>query len=380
MPPLQRTRVRLARRRRRGPRAAAFRRGADYDDTWLRDSGPITLREGDGLPPARFPLHRLGRQVRGRARRPARRRARVRNGLFAAAAHERIDFALEGGAHRDRRRRHAAVHLALPARAPPAALARRDRRASCASRCAQAARALARPRLPGRRRHRRAHRHPRPLRPRRDASSTRAATIRPTATTPNCRRWPTSSPRCARVDGQPYRLFALPWAKPILDEGRRLAASYANFLIINGARADARLWRSRRRATPRWCWPRAFPEREIVPVRLPPADLAERQPALHHHAVARRSAGMSNRAERSLRVALVQERDHGGRRSQPGADRSRASRAPPRSGARAGAAAGTAQRRLFLPARGRSTSSTTPRRSPARAPSASARWRRSTAW
>jgi agmatine/peptidylarginine deiminase len=36
-------------------------------------------------------------------------------------------------------------------------------------------------------------------------------------------------------DGQPYRLFPLPWAKPVLDEGRRLAASYANFLIINGA-------------------------------------------------------------------------------------------------------------------------------------------------
>ena len=36
-------------------------------------------------------------------------------------------------------------------------------------------------------------------------------------------------------NGQPYRLFELPWPKPILDEGRRLAASYANFLIINGA-------------------------------------------------------------------------------------------------------------------------------------------------
>ncbi|MEO5962365.1 MAG: agmatine deiminase family protein, partial [Thermomonas sp.] len=41
-------------------------------------------------------------------------------------------------------------------------------------------------------------------------------------------------------DGHPYRLFPLPWAKPIIDinadgESRRLAASYANFLIINGA-------------------------------------------------------------------------------------------------------------------------------------------------
>ncbi|MNI36176.1 Agmatine deiminase [compost metagenome] len=36
-------------------------------------------------------------------------------------------------------------------------------------------------------------------------------------------------------DGQPYRLFPLPWAKPVIDEGRRLAASYANYLIVNGA-------------------------------------------------------------------------------------------------------------------------------------------------
>lgn len=36
-------------------------------------------------------------------------------------------------------------------------------------------------------------------------------------------------------DGRPYRLFPLPWAQPVVDGGRRLAASYANFLIINGA-------------------------------------------------------------------------------------------------------------------------------------------------
>ncbi|MGY0619464.1 agmatine deiminase family protein [Lysobacter sp. A378] len=35
--------------------------------------------------------------------------------------------------------------------------------------------------------------------------------------------------------GQPYRLFPLPWPRPVVDGGRRLAASYANFLVINGA-------------------------------------------------------------------------------------------------------------------------------------------------
>ncbi|WP_305804014.1 agmatine deiminase family protein [Stenotrophomonas sp. YIM B06876] len=36
-------------------------------------------------------------------------------------------------------------------------------------------------------------------------------------------------------EGAPYRLFPLPWPQPVIDQNRRLAASYANFLIINGA-------------------------------------------------------------------------------------------------------------------------------------------------
>lgn len=37
------------------------------------------------------------------------------------------------------------------------------------------------------------------------------------------------------IEGKPYRLFPLPWPGPVMDGDRRLAASYANFLIINGA-------------------------------------------------------------------------------------------------------------------------------------------------
>lgn len=36
-------------------------------------------------------------------------------------------------------------------------------------------------------------------------------------------------------DGRPYQLAPLPWAQPIRDGDRRLAASYANYLVINGA-------------------------------------------------------------------------------------------------------------------------------------------------
>ena len=71
-------------------------------------------------------------------------------------------------------------------------------------------------------------------------------------------------------DGRPYRLFPLPWAQPIIDEDRRLAASYANFLIVNGAvlmpaygDADAD---ARAQAT----MAEAFPDREIVAVPCRP--------------------------------------------------------------------------------------------------------------
>ena len=75
------------------------------------------------------------------------------------------------------------------------------------------------------------------------------------------------------VDGKHYRLFELPWPRPIHDtneEGeRRLAASYANFLIVNGAvlmpvygdPADARAAAVMQQA---------FPDREIVPIPCRP--------------------------------------------------------------------------------------------------------------
>jgi agmatine/peptidylarginine deiminase len=70
-------------------------------------------------------------------------------------------------------------------------------------------------------------------------------------------------------DGRPYRLFALPWPKPVFDDGRRLAASYANFLIVDGAVlmpaygdiADARAQE---------VMAEAFPGRAIVPIPCRP--------------------------------------------------------------------------------------------------------------
>ncbi len=70
-----------------------------------------------------------------------------------------------------------------------------------------------------------------------------------------------------RADGEPYRLVPLPWptALPGSEDGHRLPATYANFLIINGAvlvptyadAADARALTA---------LAEAFPERDIVPI------------------------------------------------------------------------------------------------------------------
>ena len=70
-------------------------------------------------------------------------------------------------------------------------------------------------------------------------------------------------------DGKPYRLFPLPWAKPIIDEGRRLAASYANFLIINGA-VLMPAYGDRADIAAAAVLAQAFPGRDIVPVPCRP--------------------------------------------------------------------------------------------------------------
>lgn len=70
-----------------------------------------------------------------------------------------------------------------------------------------------------------------------------------------------------REDGSPYRLLALPWPKACFDpdDGHRLPATYANFLIINGAvlvptYGDAADFRALQVID------QAFPGREVVPI------------------------------------------------------------------------------------------------------------------
>src|SRR3546814_19235825 len=66
-----------------------------------------------------------------------------------------------------------------------------------------------------------------------------------------------------------YRLFPLPWPRPIEDDGRRLAASYANFLVINGA-VLVPAYGDDADAAAADVIGQAFPGREIVPVPCRP--------------------------------------------------------------------------------------------------------------
>ncbi|HQZ31262.1 MAG TPA: agmatine deiminase family protein, partial [Arenimonas sp.] len=68
----------------------------DYDDTWLRDSGPISLREGAGFRLLDFHFTAWGGKFEAGLDDQIVAKLHA-SGLLAGAAHQRIDFALEGG-------------------------------------------------------------------------------------------------------------------------------------------------------------------------------------------------------------------------------------------------------------------------------------------
>lgn len=73
-----------------------------------------------------------------------------------------------------------------------------------------------------------------------------------------------------RHDGQFYELVALPWPDAIHDEeGERLPATYANFLIINGA-VLLPVYQVPQDAAAIAIMKQCFPEHEIVPIDCRP--------------------------------------------------------------------------------------------------------------
>jgi agmatine/peptidylarginine deiminase len=239
---------------------------AAYDDTWLRDSGPITLRDGAGFRLLDFRFTGWGGKY-GAAQDDALIAQLVAAGLFKDAKHQRIDFALEGGGietdgdgtllttwhclherHPGLTRQeiswqlenalqqHRVLWLDHGALEGDDTDAHIDTLARFAARDSITYQGCDDP----------ADSHYAGL----QAMGAELAALR-------------------TADNRPYRLFPLPWARPIIDEGRRLAASYANFLIINGA-VLMPAYGDKMDAAAAVMLGNAFPNHAIVPVPCRP--------------------------------------------------------------------------------------------------------------
>lgn len=204
-----------------------------YDDTWLRDSGPITLKaDGAGFQLTDFRFTGWGGKF-GAEQDDALVAGLVAAGVFGHAAHKRIDWALEGGGiESDGAGTVLTTWRCLVQRHPEQS---REEMSAILRDSLHADRVLwldygylegddtdahidtlARF-APGKRIVFQACDDPGD--PHHDELQRMGAELAALRT----------------VEGRPYQLYPLPWAKPILDEGRRLAASYANYLIVNGA-------------------------------------------------------------------------------------------------------------------------------------------------
>lgn len=238
----------------------------EYDDTWLRDSGPITLRTSGGFRLLDFRFTGWGGKFEA-SRDDALVETLERAGVFARAERMAVPFALEGGAiDTDGAGTLLTTWQCLNHRHPDAS---RDALSAKLAEWLRQDRVLWLDHgyLEG------------------DDTDAHIDTLARFASTdsivfqgcddpcdphyPHLRAMADELAALRTADGQAYRLFELPWARPIVDDGRRLAASYANFLIVNGAvlapaysdAADARAEAVLREA---------FPGREIVSVPCRP--------------------------------------------------------------------------------------------------------------
>jgi agmatine/peptidylarginine deiminase len=237
-----------------------------YDDTWLRDSGPITLREGDNFRLLDFHFTAWGGKFAS-ALDDQIVATLAERGRFRQAQRERIDFALEGGAiETDGAGTLLSTWRCLHERHPD--LSRADVTARLQAWLHQDRTLwLEHGYLEGDDTDAHIDTLARFAGP--DAIVYQGCQDATDAHHAELQAMAAELAAFRRTDGSPYRLFELPWPQPIVDEGRRLAASYANFLIVNGAvlmpaygdAADAEAAR---------VLASAFPGREIVPVNCRP--------------------------------------------------------------------------------------------------------------
>ena len=72
------------------------------------------------------------------------------------------------------------------------------------------------------------------------------------------------------LDGKPYRLLPLPWPDPIVEDGERLPATYANFLVMNGAVLFPTYAQPENDALAKEVLALAFPDKEITGIDCRP--------------------------------------------------------------------------------------------------------------
>lgn len=238
----------------------------DYDDTWLRDSGPLTLREGEGFRLLDFHFTAWGGKFE--AGRDDQIVGKLHEaGLFTHARHRRVDFALEGGGiETDGRGTLLSTWRCLHERHPDKS--REDITTLLQTELVQRRTlwlehgylegddtdahidTLARFAAP-------------------DAIVFQACDDPADSHYAELQAMAAELAALRTATGEPYRLFPLPWARPVLGEGRRLAASYANFLIINGA-VLMPAYGDPADGAAADVLAAAFPGREIVPVNCRP--------------------------------------------------------------------------------------------------------------
>jgi agmatine/peptidylarginine deiminase len=205
---------------------------APYDDTWLRDSGPIVLRDGPTYEYADFRFTGWGGKFSAE-RDDALIQRLLEQDVFVPGRHARHDFALEGGAiEGDGAGTLLTTWRCLHRRHPQMERARLDD-ILCGDLGAQRVLWLQRGYLEG------------------DDTDAHIDTLARFSPDGGILFQACDDPHDAHyveldamraelaalrdAQGHPYRLHALPWARPIHNGQRRLAASYANYLVINDA-------------------------------------------------------------------------------------------------------------------------------------------------
>jgi agmatine/peptidylarginine deiminase len=238
----------------------------EYDDTWLRDSGPISLRAGDGFRLLDFHFTGWGGKFEA-SRDDQLVGALHQAGLFLKSDRQDIDFALEGGAiDTDGAGTLLTTWQCLHERHPAIA---RDELTSRLAEWLRQERVLWLDHgyLEG------------------DDTDAHVDTLARFAAPDALVFQACDDPLDSHFEelqamaeeiaalrtpgGAPYRLFPLPWPQPVRDGSRRLAASYANFLIVNGA-VLMPAYGDPADAAAAVVLEMAFPGREIVPVPCRP--------------------------------------------------------------------------------------------------------------